>query len=87
MNYNNIFKVDKTINGIAILGINIPEDISSDIVFYYQSHYGNVDYVCTPKRISIPAQLEIDGMLFDVVEISGHPFEECDDYRWRDDGE
>ena len=79
MSNDNIFKVVKTINGIAILGINTPKGISSDTVFYSQSHYGKVDYICTPKRISIPAQLEIDGMLFDVVEISGHPFEECDD--------
>lgn len=76
---NNIFKVVKTVNGIAIQGINIPKGIPSDQVFFSLSRYGRVDYVCTPKRISLPAQLEIDGMVHDVVEISGHPFEECDD--------
>ena len=79
MSNDNIFKVVKTINGIAIQGINIPEGISSETVFFSLPNYGRVEYICTPKRISILAQLEIDGMLFDVVAISGHPFEECDD--------
>ena len=79
MSEDTIFKVVKTSNGIAIQGINIPKGISSETVFFSLSHYGRVEYICTPKRISIPAQLKIDGMVFDVVEISGHPFEECYD--------
>ena len=79
MNNNDIFKVIKRENGIAIQGISIPKGVSPDMVFFKMPSYGSVEYVCTPKRISIPDKLEIDGVLLDVVEISGHPFEECAD--------
>ena len=79
MNNNDIFKVIKREHGIAIQGINIPKGVSPNTVFFKMPSYGSVDYVCTPKRISIPDKLELDGVLLDVVEISGHPFEECDD--------
>ena len=76
---DNVFEIEIRNNGLAILGINIPKDIPEDAVFFSLPKYGECDYVCTPKKISIPNKLEVDGQLMNVVEISGHPFEGCND--------
>ena len=74
-----IFKVRRSGNGLALLGVNIPQGLSPNSVFYPTPNYGDILYECTPRVISIPPKIAYEGELLDVVEISGHPFEECDD--------
>lgn len=75
----NFFKISKNKEGLTLHGVEIPKGISPDEIFYTKPSYGEHEYACSPRVISIPPQLEYEGKLFDVVEISGHPFEECDD--------
>ena len=75
----NFFKIHRTEAGLALSGINIPQGLSPDDIFYSFPLYSKALYVCTPRVISIPPKMELNGELLDVVEISDHPFEECDD--------
>ena len=74
-----IFKICRSGNGLALLGVNIPQSLSSDDIFFSTPYYGDTPYVCTSRKITIPSKMEFEGELLDVVEICGHPFEECDD--------
>lgn len=74
-----IFIVCRSENGIALLGVNIPRGLSPDDIFFSTPYYGETPYICTPRIITIPSKMEFEGKPFDIVEISGHPFEECDD--------
>ncbi len=74
----NFFKISKNKDGLTLLGIDIPKGISPNDFFYTTPSYAKHIYKCSPRVISIPPQLEYEGELLDVIEISGHPFEECD---------
>jgi hypothetical protein len=74
-----VFKICRSGNGLVLLGVSIPQGLSPNDVFFSTPLYGKTKYVCTPRAISIPSKIEFEGELLDVVEICGHPFEECDD--------
>ncbi len=74
----NLLKIRKNKKGVTLLGIDIPKGISPNDYFDTTPSYAKHIYKCSPRVISIPPQLEYEGELLDVIEISGHPFEECD---------
>ena len=74
-----IFKVERGSDGLVLLGKNTSQALSPDDIFFSVSSYGKPPYISTPRRIEIPPKYEYKGELLDIVEISGHPFEECND--------
>ena len=73
------FKVERAGDGLALFGKNTSQAQSPDNIFFSVSFYGKPPYMSTPRRIEIPPKYEYKGELLGIVEISGHPFEECND--------
>lgn len=74
-----ILKFERREDGLVLLGINPSQALSPNDIFFSMSLYGKPPYRFSPRRIEIPPKYEYKGELLDIVEISGHPFEECND--------
>jgi len=57
----NFFKISKNKEGLTLHGVDIPDCISPNEVFYTTPSYSKHIHTCTPRVISIPPQLEYEG--------------------------